>query len=278
MKLNALWLRILALILITIDHIALIFVSPFGTSEILYLVLRGIGRMGFPLFAFFIVEGVVKTKHLGKYLIRIAILLLTLTTAQVVMSFTPLENMIDISQSYNIFITLFVGATTVAYFHRRKFKEIYFLIPLILLITANIFALYDDGIWRRFVLGDYGIYGIALILGFYVAYVSTPFVTESVKTYNATANSGIDNEIYTQKMRNTLGCISLLFVNVVWYILAVTISDFPFNPFQTYSIFTGLLILMYNGQKGNQPLWFKWLYYIYYPAHLAILVLISFLI
>lgn len=278
MKLNALWLRILALILITIDHIALIFVSPFGTSEILYLVLRGIGRMGFPLFAFFIVEGVVKTKHLGKYLIRIAILLLTLTTAQVVMSFTPLENMIDISQSYNIFITLFVGATTVAYFHRRKFKEIYFLIPLILLITANIFALYDDGIWRRFVLGDYGIYGIALILGFYVAYVSTPFVIESVKTYNATANSGIDNEIYTQKMRNTLGCISLLFVNVVWYILAVTISDFPFNPFQTYSIFTGLLILMYNGQKGNQPLWFKWLYYIYYPAHLAILVLISILI
>lgn len=278
MKLNALWLRILALILITIDHIALIFVSPFGTSEILYLVLRGIGRMGFPLFAFFIVEGVVKTKHLGKYLIRIAILLLTLTTAQVVISFTPLENMIDISQSYNIFITLFVGATTVAYFHRRKFKEIYFLIPLILLITANIFALYDDGIWRRFVLGDYGIYGIALILGFYVAYVSTPFVIESVKTYNATANSGIDNEIYTQKMRNTLGCISLLFVNVVWYILAVTISDFPFNPFQTYSIFTGLLILMYNGQKGNQPLWFKWLYYIYYPAHLAILVLISILI
>lgn len=278
MKLNALWLRILALIFITIDHVALIFVSPFGTSEILYLVLRGIGRMGFPLFAFFIVEGVVKTKHLGKYLIRIAILLLTLTTAQVVMNFTPLENMIDISQSYNIFITLFVGATTVAYFHRRKFKEIYFLIPLILLITANIFALYDDGIWRRFVLGDYGIYGIALILGFYVAYVSTPFVIESVKTYNATANSGIDNEIYTQKMRNTLECISLLFVNVVWYILAVTISDFPFNPFQTYSIFTGLLILMYNGQKGNQPLWFKWLYYIYYPAHLAILVLISILI
>lgn len=282
LSLTSTLLKVLAMLLITIDHIGLFVVFPLSGASPLYFLLRGLGRLGFPLYAFFVVEGVVKTKHLGKYLLRILGLLGFIALIQVLVAFTPIGGTLNIAANYsnffNIFLTLFTGATTIAYFHRKKFKDVYLLLPLVAMITTNILSWYMDGIWQMFLVNEYRLYGIAIILGFYVARIATPFVIKSVTVYNNIENSGIDNEIYTQKIRNYLSSISLLFVNVVWYILCVTISDVPFNPFQTYSIFTGLILLMYNGQKGNQPAWFKWVYYLYYPTHLAILVLINFLL
>ena len=45
------------MIIILLDHVGYFLVSPFGDTEILSWLLRGIGRLGFPLYAFFYCRG-----------------------------------------------------------------------------------------------------------------------------------------------------------------------------------------------------------------------------
>lgn len=60
-------LKIIALIAMTIDHVGLIFFTE-------NLVFRAIGRIAFPIFAYFIAEGAVYTKNYFKYFFRMFLL------------------------------------------------------------------------------------------------------------------------------------------------------------------------------------------------------------
>ena len=57
------WLKMIAIITMAIDHIGAIFFPQ-------YIILRMIGRIAFPIFAFLLVEGMIQTKSLEKYLGR----------------------------------------------------------------------------------------------------------------------------------------------------------------------------------------------------------------
>ncbi len=57
------WLKIIAITTMAIDHMGAIFFPQ-------YIFLRIIGRIAFPLFAFLLVEGMVRTKSLEKYMLR----------------------------------------------------------------------------------------------------------------------------------------------------------------------------------------------------------------
>lgn len=69
MKFNitSFWLHIIAIILMTIDHIVIVFI---GNENIL----RAIGRPAFPIFAFLLAEGFYKTKNRKNYFVRLLIL------------------------------------------------------------------------------------------------------------------------------------------------------------------------------------------------------------
>lgn len=276
--LNSTFLKILAMIIILLDHVGYFLVSPFGDTEILSWLLRGIGRLGFPLYAFFIVEGIIHSRNIKNYLLKILALALVISTFQVLSLYSPLSQYFYIGEAYNVFLTLFVGGITVAYFHIKKYRRIYMLIPLLVLIITNISALYIEGDWQILLVNEYRIYGLVMIFGFYLAYALTPKVRAYLVANYQAPHEGINTPQYTQKINNYLSCISLLFVNLLWYILSVTIAIVPFDGFQTYSIFTAILILVYNGEKGYQPVWFRWVYYLFYPAHLVLLAVISLLI
>ncbi len=80
-------LKIIAMVTMLIDHIgAAVLVryllgmqSHIGSIEaynqlfILYRVLRGIGRISFPIYCFLLVEGFQKTRNLKKYILRLGI-------------------------------------------------------------------------------------------------------------------------------------------------------------------------------------------------------------
>lgn len=69
-KITASGLKYIAMGTMFIDHIG-IMMGRYGASEIVYTVMRSIGRLAFPLFAFLLVEGFVNTKSFWKYFIRI---------------------------------------------------------------------------------------------------------------------------------------------------------------------------------------------------------------
>ena len=74
-------LKWIALITMLIDHIAATMMQYFDIveqlfnidTEFIYNVMRGIGRISFPIFCFCIVEGFIHTRNIKKYLIRLFI-------------------------------------------------------------------------------------------------------------------------------------------------------------------------------------------------------------
>ena len=71
-SLNNLQLKIIAVVSMLIDHTADA-LPVFRTASMrpLYMLMRYAGRLAFPIFAFLIAEGAVRTKNVGKYLLRL---------------------------------------------------------------------------------------------------------------------------------------------------------------------------------------------------------------
>lgn len=85
-KLSCTVLKVIACALMLIDHFGYgvlhnymvmhgMDISPEGYTTVnkVYTVCRGVGRLAFPIFAFFLVEGFFRTKNLRKYILRLAI-------------------------------------------------------------------------------------------------------------------------------------------------------------------------------------------------------------
>lgn len=81
-------LKIIAMITMLIDHIGaavlmrymlnmqnrcIMDIEFYSQLFVLYRVLRGIGRIAFPIYCFLLVEGFQKTRNLGKYILRLAV-------------------------------------------------------------------------------------------------------------------------------------------------------------------------------------------------------------
>ena len=69
-KLSAFTLKVIAVMAMTIDHIALVFIP---TGSLLYWLLRLVGRLTAPIMAFFIAEGFWHTRSRKKYLLRLGV-------------------------------------------------------------------------------------------------------------------------------------------------------------------------------------------------------------
>lgn len=142
---SSLALKIIAVITMIIDHVGYLFFPE-------HVVFRIIGRIAFPVFAFFIAEGFLKTKNVNEYLKRLSIF--------AVISQAPLFFFDRLAGSsgltLNIFFTLSLGVLTLLLI--TKIKNL----PTKILGVTAILAIAHFGNF------SYGIYGILSILGSYL--------------------------------------------------------------------------------------------------------------
>lgn len=125
-------LKMIAVITMLIDHIGVVIFPDI-------IVLRIIGRLAFPLFAFLITEGYRHTSNFNKYLARLALL--------AIVSQYPFWLAFGFDSGLNIFFTLALGLIAIAF--SEKFESI---IPVILLASlADILG------------ADYRFFGVFLI-------------------------------------------------------------------------------------------------------------------
>lgn len=220
-------LKIIALVTMIIDHIG-------GALFPQYPFFRIIGRIAFPIYAFFIAQGCIYTKNYKKYLLRLFIFAL-ISEIPYDMCFNNYGNFININflNNTNTIYTLFFGAILI--FLYIKIDKINILIStkifIKLIFTCIILYLAQS------LNTDYGAWGILLILGFYL------FRKDKLIT------------VFTS-----------LFLIIYRYI-------FYFNfPLFLFNILPLGLIYFYNNKKG---LSLKWLFYIVYPLHLAIIYFIK---
>ena len=283
--LNSFWLKIIALITMTFDHVGLVFnIESF----------RYIGRLALPLFCLMIAEGVIHTRSFKKYALRLGIMASVISLIVVLTEVVPLikNNGGSMKDAGVIFIDLLLGALAVYCLKQNKwYIKLLALLPLAYGITSYMVYCHDacgcqgEVLWFPYFLRtQYGWFGIALVIGFYFAHVLGRLFVKSFST-----QSGTDPDLYKDSNleRNAINIVSVLFLSVLSVILYFSESYISANIYyipyamtdiQLFAIISGAFILLYNGRRGYNRKWFQYGSYLYYPLHLAIIVLIFVLV
>ena len=278
------WLKVIALLTMTIDHIG--FLIPHYNYE-LSVVFRYIGRLALPLFCFMIVEGAIHTKNFKKYALRLGIMASAISLAILLSEKIPYfkNNGFSMRNEGNIFIDLLLGAVAAFLLRQKKwYIKALAILPLLYGIGSFIAeALESCGchgniLWFPFFLrSQYGWYAILMCVLFYAAIP----LTNLFITYLSN-QTGIDKETYKDSNieRNATNIISVLMLAIAtlaFYICGELMPlkyVFWMQDIQMYAIISGAFILLYNGRRGYNKKWFQYGSYLYYPLHMAILYLI----
>ena len=105
------WLKLIALLTMTIDHIG--YLLPYSTTALIF---RYIGRIALPLFCFMIAEGAIHTKNFNKYAFRLGLMASLISIAIIGSELIPYfkEQGFSMRDEGNIFIDLLLGAVAIS--------------------------------------------------------------------------------------------------------------------------------------------------------------------
>ena len=247
MKIDRFWLKIIAVTTMFVDHIAAIIgLDYFSALQLdwLYIVMRSIGRISFPIFAFFVAEGWQHTKNKTKYFLYILIFAII---SQPIYYFALNEQLFELNILFTfcISILLFVIVDNI-----KQYKSLTFIyICSIFAILMVVFMLDAMGITI-----SYGVYGVLLPLIFYILYNS--------------------NFPYHKLFLWIIVAIAMILHWLIFYLVNPTCDILSF--YTLFALLSIPVLLLYNGQKGKYSL--KWFFYIFYPTHLLIIWLFSLII
>lgn len=238
--LSASTIKIIACIAMLIDHIGLMIFPQ-------YEILRIIGRLAFPLFAYFIAEGCYYTKNRIK---RFALLFIFGIVLLLFYYFFA-------DQIYgNIFLTFSIS--TLLIFYSYKIKEKLFLNTTVL---RSILAL---------------ILFIIPIILLYFLYQKVHFEYKFSGMILPVIISLFDlTKFNAPKKIQFLDCHAFRILLLALGLIYLSI-DSRMGNIQIYSFFAIFILLLYNGKIGIKGS--KYGFYLFYPLHLLILEIISMLI
>ncbi|HEY8500423.1 MAG TPA: TraX family protein [Clostridia bacterium] len=242
--LNGFQIKLIAVITMVIDHTGMILFPGI-------IMFRIIGRLAFPLFAFFIAEGFRHTRSVNKYLFRLFLCAVLFQIPDWVFGSEAIrrifiswgwESVPSINYELNIFATLFLGLAAISLYKKLKERHIAYSWIAVTVIAAA----------AQIIGADYGAYGVFYIVVFYIA------------------------ERDIRKM--LIGGIILHGLYAVYEVAFSYASSgiFAFtHSIQLWSLLSIGIIALYNGEQGRKM---KYFFYLFYPLHMIVLYAIGSLI
>lgn len=235
--LNGNMLKLIAALAMLCDHMGLLIFPKLS-------ILRIIGRLSFPIFAFMIAEGCRYTRSKLRYLLTMASLALAF---QVVYFFAmdSLKMCIFVTFSFSILII----------YSLQYFKKVLFdssstmqkkLFAFLLFLSATV-AVY---VLDLFISMDYDFAGCM------------------IPVFASLMHSDENSPEPLKKLDTVPVNVLMMSVGLIW--LAIVNTNIQF-----FSLLSVPLLLLYSGKRGNKKL--KYFFYVFYPAHLVILYGISLL-
>lgn len=222
-----------------IDHVGYILLPKIT-------LLRIIGRISFPIFAFMIAEGCAHTKNKLKYFLMVFILG---AGCQAVLFIAKGPERLNVLISFSIAIlgiySLQYMKSTVFSARNTALKKCFSIFLFILAITGIYFL-------NKAVRIDYGFWGCLLPI--------------SASVFNAPAIS--DFKI-PERLNNKL-------LQIILFSVCLVLMSLKYRGIQFYALFSIAFLLFYSGKRGKLNL--KYFFYIFYPVHLALLQGIAYLI
>ena len=211
-QINTFTLKMIAIISMLIDHIGYAFFPEVK-------ILRIIGRLAFPIFAYVLTEGFVYTREVKKYMLRLGVFAL--------ISEIPFDLMrravLFETSTQNIFFTLFLGVVMMYLVSKTNIVIIQYGIVAFLILVC------------RFLHTDYSSTGLLIIIIFY---------------------------IFRERKIEKLLIVGLVFIAIA-------------GGIQIFAILALPLIALHSGEQGPKM---KLFFYLFYPAHLFILYLTTFIV
>ncbi len=234
--LNGFYLKLIAVVSMLIDHMGAVLFPQ-------QMVFRYIGRIAFPIFVFLLVEGFIYTKNVRKYEIRLLVFALI---SEIPFDLAFNDSVLEF-KSQNVFFTLLIGLVMLDVMQTVRERTGYSDAPRDIFTELVILVLF---IVVAFLLRtDYSGGGVLLIYCFY-------------------------------KFRG---------MHVLKIILLGLICFLFYTRIELFALLAVIPLLLYNGKRGfgrsgglyngnlSTPasVVVKYLFYIFYPAHLLILHFIS---
>ena len=249
-------IKLIAITAMVIDHVGLVFFPHI-------LLLRIVGRLAFPLFAWLIANGAYYSKNTKIYLTR---LFLFAVVAQIPFIFS--NRLIDPSfWELNVLFTLFLGLAAIVLM--RKVQNS-FTSVLIVVISALLAEVLNT---------DYGALGVLAIVVFYLSFKDIKkmiilqiclFTLFSVIPIGVIALARVANPVVSTL---SVTLCPLTWMRVCFKMSVAIPSNFVvLNLIEPLGLFSLILIAFYGNQEGWKM---KYFFYWFYPMHLVILYFIK---
>jgi hypothetical protein len=253
-------LKIIALVLMTLDHVAFFFL----TRETLpYEIMRGFGRLAFPLFAFLAIEGVFKSHNALLYGAKLLVLGLLID----LVLFLSVK-----TYPGNAMVELGLGILAFALLEKKNWLSLLSPLPMAVMVLSD-FTFFPIRM-------EYGTFGLLILAGFYLAKKFTEVYFRSLSK-----RIGVPPEacyaVNGRLVRNLYSIFALFLVDLLmllFYLYYPTCFLFanlslPF-ALEQYSALAGVFIYFYSGRQGYHNKYVNWGLYAYYPLHFLILYLL----
>ena len=231
-------LKIIAAISMTVDHVGVI-LFPRMT------ILRIIGRIAFPIFAFMIAEGCRYTKNKLKYFLCV---FGTATICQIAYTVYSQRLYMSILVTFSISILLIYALQYMKNTLKSKTED---LIKKILSCFIFFFGVVAAFVLNLFVEIDYGFIGCMLPV------LASIFESE-------------------QELFGLLKRVNINFIRLLTFGIGLALLVLHSGGIMHYALLALIPLLFYSGKRGQLKL--KYFFYIFYPAHLLIINGISMVI
>lgn len=249
-------LKIIAVILMVIDHIGFYMYKNFNYTE--YYMIRSIGRLAMPIFAYLLVQGFFYTKNLKKYIFRIFILATITQTSLIVLGFINqkyypnyLIGMIDylgVLYSYTfslIMITIIdrkIIIKKLSYICNWVIRILSFIVLLELYVVFKV---------------EFEMQIPIIVIGLYV--IENLFQKENKLLLKS-------NEKIIKKS------VYILLIVICFFISTIFVRQTP--GYRYMIVMSSLIIAVYNGERGKNSKFIQSLFYLIFPIqHIALYLL-----
>lgn len=259
--LSATTLKLIAIVTMFIDHFAVVFEArldaafPFLVMDDGLNVLRAVGRLAFPIFAFLIAEGAKKTHNIWLYLLRLGVFAaVSEVPFDLALFGTSFKTGVIEFEHQNVFFTLFLGLLSIALL---QLLEKVHLAPLSFLFVL-VFAYVAEELLKT----DYGAMGVICIFLFYL-FLQTNSKLKAVGIVGVCL-------LITVILSASVMVEELHYVSGRTGLMPEIFATARYNSYEIWSVAAAPLLILYNGKKGSLKI-NKFVFYAFYPAHLLLL-------
>ena len=204
-----------------------------------------VGGLTFPIMAFFVVEGYKHTSSLKRYVLRILIV------GAIALPFHFLTLGLALAATLNIMFTIALSLGVLAIYDKLKSRAAFWVIYVLLIVPVS------------FVF-EWSFPGVTMVLLFYI--IKNEKARRILPPIVALILSTVLSLIFLipgmemPEMKGLMADPTFIAVNAT-FIIGILLAP--------------VLLMRYSGERGRKM---KWVFYLFYPAHLAVLAIVALLL